>query len=125
MKMLIDTSALLDVYAGSQRGEQVKQLLAESTATFTTSLNAYEAKVWLLRRFEAGKVARALEDMLATVRVLPVPLASALEAADVRRKNQALSAVDCNSYAVAQAHGLLFVTADRDFATLPNVKILT
>ncbi|MFH1200441.1 MAG: PIN domain-containing protein [Candidatus Micrarchaeota archaeon] len=124
MKIFLDSYAILELLVGSAKGGEVRRLITESTAACTSALNIYEVRYRLLSKVSQQKAEQTIRQILADTKILPLTVETALAAAEIKMKRPALGAVDCNCYAIAVQDGLVFVTGDRDFIGLQNVKML-
>lgn len=123
MKILLDSYALIEFLLGSAKGANVRRLVRESEAAYTTPLNLYEVR-YRLKEKAPQKAESFLREIETGIRIAPVTNATALAAADIKIKNPKLGAVDCNTYSIALEKGLTLVTGDSDFQGLKNVLML-
>ncbi len=103
MRILLDSTAIIDVLEGNERGAEIKKTIRQASAAATTCLNVYEVKRRLLNKVAVGEAEKIIEELVEFSNVLPITLNAALEAAEIKKNRPALGAVDCNSYAAATA----------------------
>lgn len=90
----------------------------------TSAVNLCEAYYFYLREGRGPEFLDFLEK--GAFDLLEITSATALEAARFRhgRRKQHFSYADALSYALAQAHGLIFLTGDKEFRDLDGVEFV-
>ncbi len=97
---------------------------AKNVKIITTQVNLMELYYQLLLTYNkktALAFFRRYEEL-----IVPFSSATIIEAMNFRKKhkNKKLSYADCIGYIVARKHGVNFLTGDRQFRNMPNVKFV-
>jgi tRNA(fMet)-specific endonuclease VapC len=124
---LLDTNQLSDAIRPVSRvRERIAQerLSGLRIGTCVPALCELEAGIQALAKREAYR--RALGRLLSRVRLWPIEREAALAYGvvfhELRRRGRVLSQVDMMLAALARVMDLTLVTADRDFAALPDLR---
>jgi len=120
VKYYFDSYALIGILSGNENYEKFK--LSEGVSTL---LNLMEIQYYLHRE---GIGDEEIKDTLNFMIPLCISY-SALDCFDAvkfrfEKKDRNLSYIDCLGYILAKKQGAAFVTGDREFETMPNVKFI-
>lgn len=119
MSFFFDTYAIIELLKGNPNYEFVK----DSTIT-TSTMNLAEFYYSLL--LEKGKgIADSILNEL-NFELIEITPDIAIEAASFRFQNKKakLSYVDCVGYVLARKNNLLFLTGDKEFENIKNVRFI-
>ena len=123
--MLLDTSAWVELFLGTEKGEVVEDIL-DVEPSFTSLVSVAEITLWCIRNQQ--DIPQSIQWVTTLSRVLPATLPIAVSAARVtaerKKEVKRWGMVDGIIYATARMHGLTVLTTDHHFAGLPQVKIL-
>lgn len=123
--ILLDTSAWIEFFNGSEAGERVKQLLA-SEASYTSAISIAEVAKWAKQN---GKDIDAYNEALKTnSQIIPLEEYILKEAGvkylELRKISKDIGMIDVIIYTTAQLHGLELITHDSDFDKMEKVEII-
>ncbi|MDP3742143.1 MAG: PIN domain-containing protein [Candidatus Micrarchaeota archaeon] len=123
--ILLDTSAWIEFFNGSESGKRVKQLLA-SEASYTSAISIAEVAKWAKQN---GKDVEAYNEALKTnSQIISLEEYILKEAGikylELRKISKDIGMIDVIIYTTAQLHGLELITHDSDFKNLNGVKML-
>jgi len=126
-KLIFDTSALIEMYDGSQKGAAAMKLfLADDSSPFVAVISIAEFASRLKRK--AKEPEAQLSIISESAEVLPMTHEIALRAgllhAQLRAKNDSISLADCIIMAHAEEIGATVVTTDRHFSLFKNSILL-
>ena len=124
MKILLDTSAAIELLDGSKRGEKVLESIEAADAVFTTVLNVFEVRYVLEDLYGQQKAELLSAKFIEKAKIAEISVQACLQAAELKLSRRSLSAVDCNSYAAALAHGFTFITTDSGFKGMKGTILL-
>jgi predicted nucleic acid-binding protein len=124
-EVLLDTSALIEFFDGSDAGAIVCNHIEDGAAA-TTLLNIAELADVFTR---AGRTFDAEHDFLQQhVRIVPLTFSACAGAGAFkqshRRKQPGFGLVDAILFLTAQEQGLRLLTKDREFSSLKHVEII-
>lgn len=123
--LFLDTSALVELFRGSEKGRRVLDSIRGATVTFTSSLNLYE--LWYLAAGEKGEVAadNAVLSVGQLAHVVEVDAKISIAAAKLKfsHKGKKIGAVDFVTAASAIEAGALLLTGDYDFKEIGECKL--
>ena len=121
---LLDSSAWVEYFKGSEKGLKVKELLQERTATSAISLA--ELAFWFEK--EGQDFIPALKNIQKNNVIISVEeeilISSGKLCFRLRKIRNKIGIIDCIIYSTAVTHGLTLVSTDSDFQGLPSVEIL-
>jgi predicted nucleic acid-binding protein len=126
-KLIVDSSAWIEYFAGSERGGHVREhLTRKETAVFITGFIAAEVAMKFLKE---GRTSEEAIDPLRTLAALaPFDLRTAQETAELyiqqRKLKPKFGLADAHVLATAQALGADVLTCDHDFTGLPNATVI-
>lgn len=124
--MLVDTSAWVEYFKGSDKGSRVASLLQQDHAVYTCPLTVAEISLWCQRNNHDPLPFVKKLNTLSTILHLSedILITSGKIYYEERKRNGKIGLIDCIIYTTAVFHGLVLLTADRDFRTLPKVEFL-
>lgn len=122
---LLDTSAWVEYFRGTEKGAVVRTILAGGIA-YTSAITLAEITKWLsennldstipLRQIKINSVIIPLEESIL--------IESGRRYVLLRRVRPKIGLIDVIIYVSAHLHALMLVTGDSDFKGLPNVEML-
>lgn len=121
--MLLDTSALIELFTGGSKAGEAKKLI-EGKPMHACILTLTELKLWALRNnVDPAKYLTGIEENL---NIIDLTKEIALLAAEIRfnAKPKDFGLIDALIYATAQTYGLTVVSKDKHFAELKNTIII-
>ena len=123
MNMIVtfDSSAWIEYFAGTVKGEKVKKYLDENANIFTPSICLMEIKNKYLR--EGHKYNERIEFICNISSIIDISKEVALKGAEIKNKH-GLYTVDAVIYAASQMKNSTLLTGDHHFEKLKNVEIL-
>lgn len=124
--MLVDTSAWIEYFKGTEKGERIPLLLDQGKALFTCPLTLAELSHWCHRNRQDPSPFLKKVGALSTLLELgsDVLVESGRLYHEERKRSPKIGMIDCIIYATARAHRLALLTADRDFRNLPHVELI-
>lgn len=126
-EILYDTSALIELFLGSDKGEVVKELFVdENTANLVPSVVLLELISKITRAGKDPKRFVALIEQNCTVLALTSEIAKNAGNlhAELKKKDKQISMADCVIMAHAEIENALIVSKDQHFKHYKNSKIL-
>ena len=121
---LLDTSAWIEYFKGSEKGIKVKEILKTENATSAISLA--EVAHWFEKN--GADSASALKNIQVNTTIFPMEeeilITSGKICFRLRKIRQKMGLVDSIIYITALTHGLKLLTTDSDFQGLPEVEML-
>lgn len=123
---LVDTSAWIEFFKGSEKGKAVASLLKNANKTVTSSHCIGELAYWsFVNGYDFQKMIVILR---ARSKIVDATTNNWVEAAhkkaQLRPKRKAISLYDTLLLSLQNMTGLIIVTADNDFRGLPNTIML-
>ena len=117
----LDTYALIEIIHGNEN----YIFLNEKVGFITTKLNLFELYYYCLRIYDENTAENYFEKFISYVLVYENEIIFK-EAAKMKFKHKKakLSLVDCIGYIIAKQNNILFVTGDKEFEKMPNVKFV-
>ena len=119
MTVTFDSSAWIEYFSGSKKGENVKKILDGKDEILTPSICLLEIKNKYLQ--EGQKYHERIEFICNNSLIIEIDGEISLLGADIK-KNHKLYTVDALIYAVAQHHKSILLTGDAHFKNLKNVE---
>jgi predicted nucleic acid-binding protein len=119
---LVDTSAWIEVLAGSKVGKVFALELPNRHGWLVPTIVLLEMAKWLSRQADEGRADQVL-GFAGTCVVAVLDTAIALSAAEIGVRHK-LAAADAVIYATAMAFGAELLTCDRHFEALPKVRYM-
>jgi len=119
MKFFLDTYALIEISRGSKNFEEY----LDSKAV-TLKGNLAEMYYILLREYNQKTADKFLTLFSRIVRELPISVISKAMIFRLYHRKKKLSYVDCISYVYARDQKYVFLTGDRAFKDMDNVKLV-
>jgi predicted nucleic acid-binding protein len=123
MNNIVDSSCWLEYLAGTKAGEQVANVLSETSALFVPAITIYEVFKKLLLETNEDKALFAAAHMKQG-RVIDLDTDLALLAAKLGREYQ-LPLADSIIYASARKYDCILWTQDKHFKGLESVRYVT
>jgi ribonuclease VapC len=122
---VLDASALLALLQDEEGAAAVVEAIEAGAAISTVNFSEVISKLAEHGEMARLAAARVRNDMEGTLRIEPFTEGDAIEAADLRprSKKQGLSLGDRSCLALAARYEVPAVTADRDWADLPQVGV--
>ena len=125
IEVLLDTSALVEFFDGSELGTTVCAAVEDGVAAVSLISIAEFVDVAARRHQD---VERQLTFLRRNVRLLPLTFETctrvAVVKAEQRKKHPAFGINDAITYCTAREHHLTLLTKDKDFAGLDGVRVL-
>ena len=122
---LLDTSAWVEYFKGSEKGEKVKTILAEHQI-YTSAITFAEISKWLsennispdfaIEQIKINSIIISLEE--------PILIESGTRYTPLRKIKPKIGLIDTIIYVSAILHDLTLVTRDYDFQGLTNVEMI-
>jgi len=116
-----DSSAWIEYFAGTKKGEQVKKYLNDPVNILTPSLCLMEIKNKYMR--EGHKYKDRIEYICTLSTIIDITKEIVLQGAEVKQTH-GLYTVDALIYATSQLHTSILLTGDHHFKFLRNVELL-
>jgi predicted nucleic acid-binding protein len=123
--MLLDTSAWIEFFTGSEQGEKVKQIIKKQN-TYTSIASIAEITNWALKqKQDHAKLLKTIEQ-LTTIINIDVDISTLAGELNFQRKkiNKKWGMMDSFILATALTYKLNILTKDNDFKDLQNAKLL-
>jgi toxin FitB len=121
MTVTFDSSAWIEYFAGSKKGEKVKEILDGSDTILTPSICLLEIKNKYLR--EGQEYSDRINFICSNSSVIDIDTNIAVLGADIKQKYK-LYTIDAIIYATAHHHKSTLLTGDSHFKNLNNVELL-
>lgn len=123
MNMIVtfDSSAWIEYFAGSSKGEKAKKYIDENANIFTPSICLMELKNKYIR--EGHKYQDRIEFICNISTIIDITREVALMGAEIKNKHD-LYTVDAVIYAASQLKKSTLLTGDHHFKGLSNVELL-
>ena len=122
---LLDTSAILEFFAGTERGAIVCETVENNGAAITIISIAEFSDIMTRKGRDARPQVAFIQQHM---RILPISVEACIDAAMIkqsqRKRQSSFGLIDAIIYCTAQEHNLTLLTKDKDFAGLDGVKIL-
>ena len=119
--LFLDTSAVLELLYGTEKGEQIKEFIKEKPISIS-SLNVHELLVGLKNEEKA-----VLNNFLTEVEVLPFDKQSAQKSAELARalktKGKMINQMDILIAAMCLHHTCILVTCDKHFLAVDGLDV--
>ena len=119
MTLLLDTYAVVELFLGSDKGQMVKEMLAEDPDVMISALTIYETGVFLERRIGKERTREYLISMEDHWEVIDVGPKVAYGAVELKR-NFKLPAIDCMIYSSARLNEAKVVSGCRHFRSISD-----
>ncbi|MBI1973483.1 type II toxin-antitoxin system VapC family toxin [Candidatus Micrarchaeota archaeon] len=123
MTVLIDSSAWLEYFLGTTRGERVRRLVLTKEHLLVSPINIVEVYVKESKEENRRVADECRAFMTGRCEVADVTEKIAFEAAKLGLEKK-LGLADALIYATASLHGATLLTLDNDFRGLPSAEIL-
>ena len=121
MTLLLDTYAIIELFRGSEAGEQVRKLIEKDLDIYLSVLSVYEIGTVLDREIGEKKSKEYLASIETHYTIIEVSEEIAHRAIKLRSKYK-LPAIDCMIYASAQHIGGKVVSGCKHFKQISNQK---
>lgn len=121
MTAIFDSSAWIEYFAASPKGQRIRELIESGEAKYTPAVCLLEIKAKYLR--EGRDPAERLDFICGASSVSSISKEICLQAADMRQEH-GLHTMDAIIYSVARTLKGTLYTCDRDFQKLDDVVIL-
>lgn len=121
MTVTFDSSAWIEYFAGTKKGEKVKRYLDRNANIFTPSICLMEIKNKYLR--EGHKYEDRIDYISTISSIIDINKEIALKGAEIKNKHD-LYTVDAVIYAASKFMKSILITKDHHFQKLKNVIIL-
>lgn len=121
MTVTFDSSAWIEYFAGSEKGNSVNQVLESKEPILTPSVCLFEIKNKYLQ--EGKEFQQRIDFICTNSRIIDIDTEIALLGAEVKKKHK-LYTIDAIIYATAQQYKSKLLTGDRHFQELKNVELL-
>ena len=122
---LLDTSAWVEYFKGSKKGEVVRDCLKQPEV-YTSALTLAELSRWFT--VNKGDVGLAIEQVKKNSVIIQVEENALIESGKLyvtlRKTRKSIGMIDVILYVTALSHGLTLVTGDRDFHGLTSVEMI-
>ena len=122
---LLDTSAWVEYFKGTEKGLVVKQWL-ENEGMYTCLITLAEISRWFQEN--NGDVSTAVEQIRQNSILLPLEEFILIESGKhyvaLRKLRPKIGLIDVIIYVTARIHDLKLITSDSDFKGLPQVEML-
>ena len=122
---LLDTSAWVEYFKGSEKGKKVRALLAEAEI-YTCAMTLAEISRWFtennlpleqgIRQIKTNSILLDVEE--------PILVESGRTYVALRKIRPKMGLIDAIIYVTAARHNLTLITGDFDFNGLPNVEMM-
>jgi predicted nucleic acid-binding protein len=129
--MLLDTSAWVEYFEATEKGEKIKELIISGRTVYSCPLTIAEISSWCHKNNkEPSILLKKIKELSVIVEIDEDVLLDSGKTHAGLRKNKTdngeskISLIDCIIYETAQIHGLDLLTKDRDFEDLPGVEML-
>jgi predicted nucleic acid-binding protein len=120
---LFDTSAWIEFFEGTNKGEYVKSLFSGS---FTSAITLAEICAWYEKNDK--NPASAIAKIKKISMIIPVHEEALINAgfvySQLRKQRKKIGLIDAIIYVTSQLHGLVLLTKDTDFRRLPGVELV-
>jgi len=116
-----DSSAWIEYFAGTSKGQNVKKYIEENANIFTPSICLMEIKNKYMR--EGHKFQEQIEFICNISSVIDISKEIALKGADFKKQFN-LYTIDAIIYASSQTKKSILITGDHHFKGLKNVELL-
>jgi len=117
---VLDTSALIEVMHGTDKGKLVMDKLENEQAAMT-SLNVFE----IFRNLKPAETA-VFRNLLSGINILDFDSAAALESVRIEKElantGEKIGILDVLIAGICKKHSSTLITADRDFAKIKGLK---
>ncbi|MEK6888626.1 MAG: PIN domain-containing protein [Nanoarchaeota archaeon] len=125
MKIILDTSALIDFFEGGTRGEKVWSLLKDAES-YVSIVTLSEIVNWCLRNDK--NVDYIINRVKKSCKVMPLSEEISVDAGkiytEVRKIKSKFGMIDSLIYTSARLNNLILITTDKDFLGLKDVEII-
>jgi len=121
MTVIFDSSAWIEYFAGSKKGEKVKEFLDKNENILTLSVCLMEIKNKYIG--EGHEFENQIDFICNMSLIIDINKEIALKGAETKQKYK-LCTVDALIYAAAQLQKATLLTGDHHFKDLKNVKML-
>jgi predicted nucleic acid-binding protein len=118
---MFDSSAWIEYFAGTTKGENVKKYIDENANIFTPSICLMEIKNKYVR--EGHKFQDQIEFICNISSIIDITKEIALKGADIKKQFN-LYAIDAIIYASSQIKKSILLTGDHHFKDFKNVELL-
>jgi predicted nucleic acid-binding protein len=124
--MLLDASAWIELFTGSDKGKYVDVVLAGNEMHYTSMTTLAEVTTWSIRERRDTKSLIEIVSSLTKIIELDKDVAELAGVLDVNRKRvvKRWGMMDSLVLATAIKYNLTVLTKDSDFKGLPNVEML-
>ena len=124
--MLLDTSAWIEYFKGTEKGETVLKLITRESTIYTCPLTFAELTFWCHKNKQ--KPEPVIEKINQLSKTLDLTEEILVKSGEIyyweRQHNDKISMIDCIIYTCAKTHNLKLLTKDRDFESLSDVEML-
>ena|SRR3989344_6144374 len=122
---LLDTSAWIEYFKGSEKGLFVKKLIEENEV-YTSAITIAEISKWFYENNHDIKLGISQIKINSIIIELSeeILIESGKKYVDLRKINNKIGLIDVIIYVSSQIYNLDLITKDSDFKNLANVKII-
>ena len=117
--ILLDTSALIELFKGTEKGNKIKGILINEEVAIT-SITIHEFRI-LANKNEL----QIFNDFLNTSKTLPYDESSAIESSNLEKelitKGKTINRTDIFIAGIAKTNNLKVITLDKDFAKIDSL----
>jgi len=121
MTVTFDSSAWIEYFAGSEKGNKVKQVLERKEPALTPSICLFEIKNKYLQ--EGKEFQQRINFICINSTIIDIDTDIALLGAEIKKKYK-LYTIDAIIYATAHQHKSILLTGDRHFQELKDAELL-
>jgi predicted nucleic acid-binding protein len=121
MTVTFDSSAWIEYFAGTSKGEIVKNYIDKNVNIFTPSICLMEIKNKYIR--EGHKYQEQIDFICNISSIVDITKEISLKAADIKNQYN-LYSIDAIIYALSQIKKSILLTGDHDFKNLKYVELL-
>lgn len=123
--MLLDSSAWVEFFEGSRKGEKIREIIKEAQC-FTSIVSIAELVKWCIKNnLDKDYYIKSIEE---NSLVLNLKKEIVIKAGMINARHKKIakkfSMLDSIIYATAISYSLPLITTDNDFSMLDNVKII-
>ncbi|MBS3128211.1 type II toxin-antitoxin system VapC family toxin [Candidatus Woesearchaeota archaeon] len=120
--IVLDTSAIIELIRGTQKGKEIQQyLLYEAAAMSAITLNEISIGV-------QGKEREIIQEFIKTMHILPFDEAAAQKSVLIEetlsKKGKPIGKLDIFIASICMIHDLQLITADKDLKQIDDLKVI-
>ena len=124
--LVVDTSAWVEYFSGSEKGRKVEQIISNNTFLLTSGVIILEVAVNDLK--QGHDPALHTQAILSMARTIAFDSTLGLKTANLyvtlRKKKEKTSMSDAHIVAIAAVHHAAILTCDFDFSGLPHTTVI-